>query len=228
MEGVAEQGRTIFFVSHNMPAVSRLCKRVIYLDEGKVCHDGPSHEVVKAYLHSGFGTMHSREWTDPHKAPGRDVVRLRAVRIRTESGQYSDTIDIRKPVGLEAEYEVLKPGHKLMPSFQLHNEEGVELIDSVEIDPAWRGRTRPPGRYRSTAWIPGNYLAEGTMFVSLAVETIDPLIMQFAARQVVAFRVIDNCEGDSARGDFAGHLGGVIRPLLNWTTASLEGGGTSR
>ena len=223
MEGVAEQGRTIFFVSHNMPAVSRLCKRVIYLDEGKVRHDGPSHEVVKAYLHSGFGAMHTREWMEPDKAPGRDVARLRAVRVRTESGQSSDSIDVRKPVGLEAEYDVLKPSYKLMPSFQLHNEEGVCLFDSVDIDPVWRGRVRPPGRYRSTAWIPGNYLAEGTMFVSVAVETLDPLVMQFAARQIVAFRVVDNCEGDSARGDFVGHLGGVIRPLLNWRTESLDG-----
>jgi lipopolysaccharide transport system ATP-binding protein len=223
MEGVAEQGRTIFFVSHNMPAVSRLCKRVIYLDEGKVCHDGPSHEVVKAYLHSGLGAMHTREWPESEKAPGRDVARLRAVRVRSDSGQPSDSVDIRKPVGLEVEYEILKPGYKVMPSFQLHNEEGVELIDSVEIDPAWRGRIRKPGRYRSTARIPGNYLAEGTMFVSVAVETLDPVIMQFAARQVVAFRVVDYLEGDSARGDFAGHLGGVIRPLLNWNTESLDG-----
>ena len=29
MEGVAKEGRTIFFVSHNMPAVTRLCERVI-------------------------------------------------------------------------------------------------------------------------------------------------------------------------------------------------------
>ena len=37
MEGVAKEGRTIFFVSHNMPAVTRLCERVILLDEGKLC-----------------------------------------------------------------------------------------------------------------------------------------------------------------------------------------------
>ena len=43
MEGVAKEGRTIFFVSHNMPSVTRLCQRVILLGEGKLCRDGPSH-----------------------------------------------------------------------------------------------------------------------------------------------------------------------------------------
>ena len=137
--------------------------------------------------------------------------------IRTEAVSQRE-IDIRKPVGLEMEYEVLKAGYKLMPSIVLHNEEGVRLFDSIEQDPAWRGRVRPSGRYRTTAWIPGNFLAEGTMFLSVYLGTIDPKISQFYERHVVAFQVIDSCEGDSARGDFAGELKGAVRPLLNWST----------
>ncbi|HMS83346.1 MAG TPA: ABC transporter ATP-binding protein [Nitrospira sp.] len=218
MEGVAKEGRTIFFVSHNMPAVTRLCERGILLEEGKLCRDGRSHEVVNAYLHSELGTMSSREWLDPIKAPRGEVARLRAVRVRTKDGQSAEKFDIRKPVGLEMEYDVLKSGYKLMPSIELWNEEGICLLDVPEQDPTWRGRIRQPGRYRSTAWIPANFLAEGTMFVSVALETLDPLVMQFYERQVVAFSVIDTCEGDSARGDFAGKLRGVVRPLLEWTT----------
>ena len=224
MAGVAKEGRTIFFVSHNMPAITRLCERVIYLNEGKLCHDGPTHEVVKAYLHSGLGSMSSREWLDQDKAPGAEVARLWAVRIRTEDGQCTDRIDIRKPVGLEIEYEVLKPDYKLMPAVGLYNEEGVCVFHALEHDPAWRGRVRPSGRYRSTAWIPGNYLAEGTMFVDVGLGTLDPNIRQFYERQAVAFQVIDSVDGDSARGDYAGSMLGVVRPLLNWSTVfNLDG-----
>ena len=218
MAGVAKEGRTIFFVSHNMPAVTRLCERVICLDQGKLCGDGISHEVVKAYLHTGLGAMSSREWLYPGKVPGGEVARLRSARVCTEDGQSTEKIDIRRKVGLEMEYEVLKPGYKLMPAVCVYNEEGVRLFDSLEHDPAWRGRVRPPGRYRSTAWIPGNYLAEGTMFVDVGLFTVDPQIQQFFERQAVAFFVIDSCEGDSARGDYAGPFAGVVRPLLNWNT----------
>ncbi len=218
MESVANQGRTIFFVSHNLPAVTRLCERAILLDEGKLCHDGASHTVVNAYLHSELGTISSREWRDPLKAPRGEVVCLRAVRVRAKDDQFTDKFDIRKPLGLEMEYEVLKPGYKLMASFEVWNEEGICLIDSIEYDPSWRGRVRPVGRYRSTAWIPGNYLAEGTFFLSVFVETLDPHVKQIAERQIVAFTVVDTCEGDSARVDFAGRLKGVVRPLLDWST----------
>lgn len=218
MSGVAKEGRTVFFVSHNMPAVTRLCERVICLDAGKLSKDGISHEVVKAYVHSELGTMSSREWLYPGKAPGGEVARLRSARVHTEDGQSTEKIDIRRTVGLEMEYEVLKPGYKLIPAVSVYNEEGVRLFDSLEHDPSWRGRVRPPGRYRSTAWIPGNYLAEGTMFVDVGLSTVDPQIQQFFERQAVAFFVIDSCEGDSARGDYAGPLPGVVRPLLNWNT----------
>jgi len=69
MQDVGQQGRTVLFVSHNMQAITRLCKRTILLDEGKIIADGPSHKVVGVYLNSGRGTTASREWPDPTNAP---------------------------------------------------------------------------------------------------------------------------------------------------------------
>jgi lipopolysaccharide transport system ATP-binding protein len=222
MEGVADQGRTIFFVSHNMQAIARLCKRVIYLEDGQLRLDGSPHDVVKGYLHSGLGTMALREWLDPVKAPKSDAARLWAVRVRTEDGQCTDNIDIRRPVGIEIDYEVLKSGCKFRSAIDVCNDEGVLLFIALEQDPEWRRRVRPPGRYRSTAWIPGNYLAEGTMIVNVALDMVEPYAWQFKVRQAVAFHVTDSTDGDSARGDYAGEFPGVVRPLLQWNTVVGE------
>ena len=46
----------------------------------------------------------------------------------------------------------------------------------------------------STAWIPGNLLSEGTLFVRANLVTLNPNALQFAARDVVAFQVIDSLE----------------------------------
>ena len=74
------------------------------------------------------------------------------------------------------------------------------------------------GRYVSTAWIPGNFLSEGSLVVSADIHTHDPVIKHFHEREAVAFQVIDSPDGDSARGDYAGPMHGVVRPLLEWTT----------
>jgi lipopolysaccharide transport system ATP-binding protein len=219
MAGVAKDGRTVLFVSHNMPAITRLCERAILFEEGSLLHDGPSHQIVRAYLNSGLGTPAAREWRDRDNVPGGEIARLRAVRIRTEDGRCTDKIDIRNPVGLEMEYEVFKPDYRLMPSFHIYNEEGVHVFSAHEHDPLWRGRSRPEGWYRSSAWIPGNFLSEGTLFVDVGLTTVAPLIIQFTERQAVAFQVIDSPDGDSARGDWSGPMAGVVRPLLKWSTA---------
>ena len=221
MAGVAQEGRTIIFVSHNLPAITRLCSRAIYMRDGSLRYDGSAHEAVKAYMHPGLGYMSSREWSDIDKAPGGEIGRLLAVRVRTEDGQCTDKIDIRKPVGVEMEYEVLKPGYKFFSSVGLYNEEGIHLFESADLDPVWRERIRSPGRYRSTGWIPGNYLAEGTIFVDVDLGTTDPVITQCLERQAVAFHAIDSCESDAARGDCAGPIAGVVQPMLKWNTVHL-------
>jgi lipopolysaccharide transport system ATP-binding protein len=133
-------------------------------------------------------------------------------------GRITDVVDIRKPVGLEMEFEVYQPGHILMPNFNIYNEEGVFVFSTKDHDPDWRRRPRPTGRYISTAWIPGNLLAEGIFFVGPTMMTIEPIITHFQERDAVAFQVVDSHDGDSARGDWVGDMKGVVRPLLKWTT----------
>ncbi|HUF01674.1 MAG TPA: ABC transporter ATP-binding protein, partial [Gaiellaceae bacterium] len=62
MEDISMTGRTVFFVSHNMQALTQLCNRAIWLDKGEIVLDGLSSEVVARYLQSGYGTGSVREW----------------------------------------------------------------------------------------------------------------------------------------------------------------------
>ena len=227
MQDVGQEGRTVLFVSHNMPAITRLCGRTILLDGGRVLEDGLSHQVVGTYLSSGLGTTAAREWSDLSRAPGDDVVRLCAVRIRTEDGRITEAADIRQPVGLEMEYEVLQPDHILMPYFWVLNQEGVRVFSAIEQEPDWRGRTRPAGHYTSTAWIPGDFLAEGMLFIGAAMRTPERKHRRFQERDAVAFQVIDSLDGDSARGDYTGPMLGVVRPMLKWETHYTPDGKTS-
>jgi lipopolysaccharide transport system ATP-binding protein len=136
------------------------------------------------------------------------------------AGEIADTIDIRRPVSIEMEYDVLKPGYIVHPNMYLYNEEGVCVLGSQDMDSQWRGRLRPGGRYVSTVTIPGNFLAEGMLYVDANMNTLEPFIFQYQCRSAVAFLVTDTLEGDSARGHWTGHMAGVVRPMLEWTTRS--------
>jgi lipopolysaccharide transport system ATP-binding protein len=218
MQDIGRQGRTVLFVSHNLPAVTRLCGRAILLDQGKVVQDGPSNQVVGIYMNPILSTTAAREWTDATTAPHGEVARLRAVRLRTEDGEIAEAVDIRRPVAIEIEYEVLKSGCVLMPYYHVYNEEGVFLFSAHDLDADWECRPRPKGHWVSTGQIPGNLLAEGTHFISPGLMTLDPVVTQFYERDVVSFRVIERPGGGLARGGWVGPMGGVVRPLVQWST----------
>ena len=114
---------------------------------------------------------------------------------------------------------MLEDGHVLVPNFHFFNEEGTCIFVVHDSDPAWRRKPRPRGRYSSRAWIPGNLLAEGSLIVGVAVSTLDPVAIHFYERDALAFQIVDALDGDSARGDYAGTIPGVIRPLLDWETS---------
>ncbi len=218
MHEIRQQGRTIFFVSHSMPAVARLCKRVILMQQGQIVADGAAQQVVNDYLCSHWDIAAERTWP-AQEAPGNDIVRLRRVRVCNDAGATSTATDIRRPVGLEITYEVRQAGHTLTPVVEVYNETGAHVFSAHDTGPAWRRAGRPIGTYTSTAWIPGNYLAEGSLLVHASIMSHHPATaVHVEARKVVAFQVIDSEQGDTARGDYLGPMPGLVRPLLSWTT----------
>ena len=50
MQGVARAGRTVLFVTHNMPTLMNLCPQSILLEAGRVVCQGPTADVVSRYL----------------------------------------------------------------------------------------------------------------------------------------------------------------------------------
>lgn len=218
MHEIRQQGRTILFVSHDMAAITRLCKRVVLLEAGGIIQDGPPRDVVNYYLSSSLKTGAAREW-DAAEAPGNDVVRLRRIRVRDQQGGALSVVDIRKPFGIEVTYEVLQEGHVLIPVVEIYNENGTELFSTHDIKSQWRRQPRPRGTYVSTVWIPGNLLAEGSVVGNVSIMSHFPSTTLYVHEEsAVAFQVVDSAAGDSARGDYVGPMPGLVRPLLDWTT----------
>lgn len=227
MKDIGEEGRTVLFVSHNMPSVTRLCSRAILLDEGTLKEDGLSHQVVSSYLNNEHGTSSVREWPDSAKAPGNHIARMRAVRVRTEEGKIADTVSISEPFTIEMEYEVLESGHFLMPFHHVFNDEGTKLFEAHDTDTAWLKRTRPAGHYTSTIRIYGNLLSEGMIYVSSGVTRVNPVECLFHERDAVTFQVVDHDTKSPARGEWTGRMDGAVRPYFRWDTQFHQISGVS-
>lgn len=49
LKELTAKGRIVLLVSHALSSIVEMCERCIWLDEGRILMDGPSHDVVKAY-----------------------------------------------------------------------------------------------------------------------------------------------------------------------------------
>jgi lipopolysaccharide transport system ATP-binding protein len=103
MRGIAKgSGRTVFFVSHNLEAVQRLCDRAILLSEGRVVFDGPVGETVRRYLDQiRTGARRIDENAD---RGGNGALRLTSICMRDERGNVQRDFVAGEPLTIDFGY----------------------------------------------------------------------------------------------------------------------------
>jgi lipopolysaccharide transport system ATP-binding protein len=220
MESVGREGRTVLFVSHNMNAIHRLCPRVILLEEGGIRADGETSDVISQYLNADRSAEDLKEWLTPEQAPGDETVRLKRVRIFGRNGENRSNFEIREPVFIEVEFWGLNPRQPFMPILVLHNDNGICVLETAaNHDPAYTGKARSKGIYRSVCSIPGNFFNEGMYNIDVLIRVLVPRRYFVRESNLLSFRVEDSGSGKSVKGDFHKNWSGVVAPLLPWKTA---------
>lgn len=81
MSDVAQQGRTVLFVSHNMAAVQTLCESAILLQDGQLALAGTPAEVLARYM--AQGGEDSDAWTREATRPAQPL-QFQSLEVRVE------------------------------------------------------------------------------------------------------------------------------------------------
>jgi lipopolysaccharide transport system ATP-binding protein len=214
MEDVANRGRTVLFVSHNMAAVTQLCHRAIWLERGQLRMTGPAGQVVKTYLSDGSFSRAERLWSFPGDAPGDNRVRLLACRLK-QAGERTNIIDINRPCQIEIDFQTLEPARNLISGVNLYNEDGVCLFANCD----WRSNELGANRYRKRVEIPAQLLAEGAIRVLVQLVFYDPDIPSVILPDALQFDAADSDHPLTVRGHWKGDWPGVLRVGLHWSDA---------
>ena len=90
MSEVADEGRTVLFVSHNMSVIQALCRRGILLDEGRLVGDSAIDTAVAAYLR-GVERVSAVELEDREDRRGWGYAWLSRLEARGVDGEQLST-----------------------------------------------------------------------------------------------------------------------------------------
>jgi lipopolysaccharide transport system ATP-binding protein len=128
MEDVSKSGRTILFVSHNLGAVSTLCKNSILLHNGKIEFFGNSKGTINKYLSgddatSNNGLIHL-ESHKGKKYPKKGIVEARLIR----NGQLGDVFYSMDKFLVELDFIDDKPIHDVVFGLVIKDSDQRPLI----------------------------------------------------------------------------------------------------
>ncbi|HEX8135976.1 MAG TPA: ABC transporter ATP-binding protein [Pyrinomonadaceae bacterium] len=222
MDKVAQEGRTVIFVSHNMTYINQLCSRTILLADGQIARQGRTAEVVADYLSANAASGGERVWTDEATAPGNSKVRLRAVRI-VSNGAVTGDVDIDKEVAVEVEFwNFEEDARNLYANIYLLDKVGNVVLSTANTPVAnllkedWYSEPHRAGLFRATCTFPANFLNEGLYHLNVYILTLGPIQVEASAEQVISFTVFDT--GVMREPGAGSRWDGVVRVRLPWRT----------
>lgn len=184
MGEVAEGGRTVLFVSHNLAAVSALCPTAMYMRNGEISTRGATREVIDHYIDDVKATARV-DVRDREDRTGDGRIRFTEIRVGNGSSvKTGDDCEVSLlyegasgPGRVRVSFSVY--GALVEPVFQCLNETSGDKITEVMADGAF------------TCTIPRLPLAPGHYTINVCVE-IDGKVADWVEHAAV----LEVVEGD--------------------------------
>jgi len=220
MNDVASHGRTVLFVSHNMPAVKTLCHSAVWLMNGKVVDSGDSTSMVTRYLqHSSSRAGREDVVQLIAGLPPDPVFRLDAIRLLQRDNETTNVLN-GEPLDIEIRFTVFSTTLGLHVYFQLLDLEEVVILESIHNGSVDQAPRVEAGQWIARARIPADFLAARPYQLLLRAGIAD---VRSLLREPIRL-TFDVQQSGVVNRAFPGYqTPGRIAPLLEWqVTRSAE------
>jgi ABC-type polysaccharide/polyol phosphate transport system ATPase subunit len=173
---------TVLLVSHGLDTLQFVCKKGIFLENGRILAQGSTLEAINAYESRVFKNS---EETQEHRVRNRitsEEINIYGARLFDGNFETLDKVISGKPFGIEIDLRLNRPLQIPMFSIGLHNENGVLTKWNISMEDGLR-KTGDCDRYLVRAWYPENHFVDGSYEV------------HFAARDGASFETLERIAG---------------------------------
>ena len=206
----AERGLTVFFVSHDMSALSRLCHRIVWLDKGEVRRDGDPESVIADYEDAALRSKSSTSrYGKPAGRHANVTAEIASVRLLNAAREEIGAAPTTRDVYIRIRLKVRKPNAALRGIVDLVAK-GVFLFRAVQPEEAIADHR---GVFDLLVRIPANLLAETTYSVNVTVQTRLGKESKVVLPNALTFMAYGDQEGEQFKSSVRS---GVIAPRLEW------------
>ncbi|MHB8117585.1 MAG: ABC transporter ATP-binding protein [Methanothrix sp.] len=127
MGEVANEGRTVLFVSHNLGFINSLCKKCLLLEKGNVLGIGETPEIIDKYLNlinssTKTGFLGSDYVGDPNK------IRFLRLRTQDEEDRPASSFKTNQKIIFEITFDILELTEDFRIGIGISSIEGIKLF----------------------------------------------------------------------------------------------------
>jgi ABC-type polysaccharide/polyol phosphate transport system ATPase subunit len=189
IDNLRQEGISVLFVSHDLGAVRRLCRRAIWLDKGKVLADDNPETVIRQYLWRSHEEYAAGVCDEESRRHGSGEVRFEEVHFLDSQGRQRDFFATGEPLIVEMHYRAGCRVERPVFGLAIHRSDGAHITGPntqfarYEI-PSIEGE----GMVRYT--VPFLPLLEGTYYLTVAVHDWEDTHMFDYHDRLYSFRVL--------------------------------------
>ncbi len=214
------EGRTVLFVSHNMPTMLQLCTKVIYMESGKIAFEGDVERGVARYMNT-----ENREAVWVSKQNINDVAQNKKVSFTllelVDSFEKRTTeLDVRKAFRIRMYYHVPNPLKTVELAVRILTPDGRPVMTTLLSDTNKDALNKTKqGDYMAEVEFPGMFLMPGNYVINVAAhESVGEIY--HLIESAFCFNIADTGTNFSRYGH--NHLIGVVMRDLSWSDEKQE------
>ncbi|MFO2511094.1 polysaccharide ABC transporter ATP-binding protein [Legionella pneumophila serogroup 2] len=212
---VANDGRSVIFVSHDMSAIESICKKTIEISHGEIVAikdiefgkrdkdkginqiiDIRSSQVLDSNVEyqKDFDLRAKCEFkVEPEKAAYKSAyVKLVSCQLMNDKGFLQEKYSPDENINLEIKFKVLQANTRINVRVDLSTMDGVIIFSS--IDNAYfqsKKIERVDGLYKEIVTIPRNYLNEGQFSISIYIGDLEAGKEIVFCKDCLSLKIVD-------------------------------------
>ena len=206
----ATRGLTVLFVSHDMAAVARLCRRIIWLEKGEIMSDGEPETVVAEYEEAALrGSSREVAFGEKTGRHANIVAEIASVRLLNALGEEIGAAPTTEDVFVRVRLKVRKRGASLRGFLDFYSKRFL-VFRTLQPEAVVADHL---GVVDLLVKVPANLLAETTYTVNVTVHTVLTKETKVVLDNALTFLAYGHEPGTQLKR-------GALAPRLEWTTQS--------